>query len=76
MKTIETKREELKNQRVKVCFMAKKHCLDIEESMQFIKVDDLADIEVSLIWSDLKIWGIENGIIMTNERNSKLDWWI
>jgi len=75
MTTIETKREELKAQRVKVVFMAKNHCLDVEESMQFIKIDNLADIEISLIWSDIKLWNQNEGRINTNERNSQLEWW-
>ena len=75
MTTIETKREELKAQRVKVVFITKNHCLDVEESMQFIKIDNLADIEISLIWSDIKLWNQNEGRINTNERNSQLEWW-
>lgn len=76
MKTIETKRQELKTQRVKVCFMAKNHCLDVEESMQFIKIDALADREISEIWSNINLWSKTEGSLLTDERNSKLDWWI
>jgi hypothetical protein len=76
MKTIETKRQELKNQRVKVCFMAKSHCLDIEESMHFIKVDNLVDVEVQMIWSEINLWSKKEGSLLTKERKSKLDWWV
>lgn len=76
MKAVEIKRQELKTQRVKVCFMAKSHCLDIEESMQFIKIDSLADLEINMIWSDINLWKRQEGSLLTNERNSKLDWWL
>lgn len=75
MKTIETKRQELKKQRVTVCFMAKNHCLDVEESMQFIKIDNLTDKEVSMIWSDINLWNRIEGSLSTDERTCKLDWW-
>lgn len=76
MTTIENKRQELKNQGVKVCFMAKNHTLDVEESMQFIKIDALVNTEVAQIWSDINLWKRESGSILTNERKSKLDWWL
>jgi hypothetical protein len=76
MKTIETKRQELKNQRVKVCFMAKSHCLDIEESMHFIKIENLVDVEVQMIWSDINLWERQEGSLLTDERTTKLDWWL
>ena len=76
MKTIETKRQELKTQRVTVCFMAKNHCLDVEESMQFIKIDSLANKEVSMIWSDINLWNKIEGSLLTDERTCKLDWWV
>ena len=76
MKTIETKRQELKTQRVIVCFMAKNHCLDVEESMKFIKIDNLTDKEVSMIWSDINLWNIIEGSLLTDERTCKLDWWV
>lgn len=76
MKAIETKRQELKTQIVKVCFMAKNHCLDIEESMQFIKIDALTDLEIDMIWSDINLWKRQKGSLLTNERKSKLSWWL
>lgn len=76
MKTIETKRQELKKQRVIVSFIAKNHCLDVEESMKFIKIDNLTDKEVHMIWTDINLWDRIEGSLFTGDRTCKLDWWV
>ncbi len=72
MKTIEQKREELKNQRVMTWFDTVK--FNLENEMKFISIKDLSDLEVSMIWSDCNLWNMSKGKIFTDERTKGLNW--
>jgi hypothetical protein len=72
MKTIEQKREDLKNQRVMTWFDMVK--FNLEDEMKFISIKDLSDLEVSMIWSNCNLWNMSEGKIFTDERTNGLNW--
>lgn len=74
MKTIEEKREELKNERVMLWF-DNIDSITLEETMHFITVKDLSNDEVSRIWSDIFLWNVNSHFVLIDgERTSKLNW--
>jgi len=74
MKTIEEKREELKNERVMLWF-DNIDSITLEQTMHFITIKDLSDNELSRIWSDIFLWNVNSHFVLIDgERKSKLNW--